>query len=32
MGFGNLVMTLAFLESTKKAAAAKPPTEAKGNA
>jgi len=32
IGFGNLGMTLAYLESTKKAAAAKPSTDAKGNA
>jgi len=32
MGFGNLGMTLAYLENTKKAAAAKPSTDAKGNA
>jgi regulator of protease activity HflC (stomatin/prohibitin superfamily) len=31
MGFGNLGMTLAYLESTKKAAAAKPSTDAKEN-
>lgn len=31
MGFGNLGMTLAYLESTKKAAAAKPSTDAKDN-
>lgn len=31
MGFGNLGMTLAYLESTKKAAAAKPQAETKGN-
>jgi len=30
MGFGNLGMTLAYLERTKKAAAAKPSTDAKG--
>ncbi len=30
IGFGNLGMTLAYLESTKKAAAAKPSTDAKG--
>jgi regulator of protease activity HflC (stomatin/prohibitin superfamily) len=32
MGFGNLGMTLAYLESTKKAAKQKPPEEGKGNA
>lgn len=32
MGFGNLGMTLAYLESTKKAAAAKPSTDTKSNA
>jgi regulator of protease activity HflC (stomatin/prohibitin superfamily) len=32
IGFGNLGMTLAYLESTKKAAAAKPSTDAKSNA
>lgn len=32
IGFGNLGMTLAYLESTKKAAAAKPSTDPKGNA
>jgi regulator of protease activity HflC (stomatin/prohibitin superfamily) len=32
MGFGNLGMTLAYLESTKKAAAAKPTTDTKSNA
>jgi hypothetical protein len=31
MGFGNLGMTLAYLESTKKAAAAKPSTDSKDN-
>jgi len=31
MGFGNLGMTLAYLESTKKAAATKPSTDAKDN-
>lgn len=31
MGFGNLGMTLAYLESTRKAAAAKPQAETKGN-
>ncbi|HJS68148.1 MAG TPA: SPFH domain-containing protein [Nitrososphaera sp.] len=31
MGFGNLGMTLAYLESTKKAVAAKPSTETKRN-
>lgn len=31
MGFGNLGMTLAYLESTKKAVAAKPSTETKSN-
>ncbi|HXV46517.1 MAG TPA: SPFH domain-containing protein [Nitrososphaera sp.] len=32
MGFGNLGMTLAYLESTKKAAKTKPADETKGNA
>jgi hypothetical protein len=32
MGFGTLGMTLAYLESTKKAAKQKPPEEGKGNA
>lgn len=31
MEFGNLGMTLAYLESTRRAAAAKPSTDAKGN-